>query len=458
MGRQEGQILPILIILVASLLGLGIYLLQVGRAGQLRAGAQTAADAAALAAAKEVGKGYAANEYPQQVDDAAARSQAEEYADRNDAVLVDYERQDLDVLVSVATKDSIGEGGELVDSADVKAEAKARARVDPIAAIAGPGGAMGGALGAPTEGVASDVKDAIKLAEGMGLTVTSTTGGQHAPGSFHYSGKAVDVAGPPDKMRRYFLAAEERYGSNILEMFYDGNPYYVDSGKRVQGRFGGHGDHVHIALNGKGPTGGGKGSDPGDDGPPRATSASGGGGGGRTGDAPRTSADRKSSSTKVSKVGVGECGGAVLKTVYAVGVKYKATDKEMLSAFETALVESNACNIEGGDRDSLGVFQQRPSQGWGSRSQILDVSYAAGKYFAGVKRGSQGGTAGQLAQSVQRSAFPGRYDEKAAQAKRLIEQIGNGELPIIEGLPGGVGASPLAAGSEVRLVPYDDGG
>jgi hypothetical protein len=441
---------------VASLLGLGIYLLQVGRAGQLRAGAQTAADAAALAGAKEVGDQYAKFEYPNTIDDASVRAKAEEYAALNHAVVVDYERRDLDVLVSVATKDSIGEGGKIVDSAGRKGEAKARAQVSPIAAIAGPGGAVGGALGAPTEGVASDVKDAIELAKKFGLTVTSTTGGQHAPGSYHYSGKAVDVAGSPEASKRFFAAAQERYGSNILEMFYDLNPYYIKNGQKVSGPFGGHADHVHIALNGKGPTGAAKGEDPSSAGPPKASIAASGGG-----DAAeqKTKGDQASRSATVEKVREGECGGSVLKTVYAVGAKYKATDVEMLSAFETALVESNACNIAGGDRDSLGVFQQRPSQGWGTRAQILDVEYAAGKYFAGVKKGgAHGGTAGQLAQSVQRSAFPGRYDEKAAQAKKLIEQISKGELPIIQGLPGGVGGggTPFAGGSSVRLVPYED--
>lgn len=470
---ERGQIFPILIVLLGSLVALGILLFGAGRAGRARADAQTAADAAALAAAKNVGDQFAgpAEEIPAAIDDALAEAEARDFAERNDADLVSFERDDMDVRVTVRTKQSIPDGGQ--DGGEVNGEARAQARVSPIAAIGGPGVAGGaGALGAPIDGVASDVKDAIELARKMGLDITSTTGGKHAPGSHHYSGKAVDVAGSPAQMSRFFDAALERYGKNMLELFYDPKGYYIKNGAKVGGAIGGHSDHVHIALNGQGPTsGGGDASDEPSRGsrqraesgqsPGRSGST---GGGSSSSDDDRGARDAKarnsSGAGRAEKVGVGECGGQVFKTIYAVGEKYGASAKEQLAAAETALVESNGCNLDRGDRDSLGVFQQRPSQGWGSRSQILDVEYAAGKFFAGATKSGSGGTAGQLAQSVQRSAFPERYDQEASRAKAILEKVSNGELPVIDGLPGGVGGTGrgFAAGAAVRLVPYDGGG
>jgi hypothetical protein len=80
----------------------------------------------------------------------------------------------------------------------------------------------------------------------MGLQITSTTGGQHAANSWHYKGRAADVAGAPAQMAAFFNAALDRYGRNLLELFYDplGG---IKNGKRI-GAIGGHSDHVHIAL------------------------------------------------------------------------------------------------------------------------------------------------------------------------------------------------------------------
>jgi hypothetical protein len=73
----------------------------------------------------------------------------------------------------------------------------------------------------------------------------------------------------------------------------------------------------------------------------------------------------------------------------------------------TAITESGLRNLHGGDRDSQGLFQQRPSQGWGTIAQITNPVYAATKFFEALKgvknRGAMDPWA--AAQSVQRSAF-----------------------------------------------------
>ncbi|MCH6161963.1 hypothetical protein [Streptomyces marispadix] len=113
------------------------------------------------------------------------------------------------------------------------------------------------------------------------------------------------------------------------------------------------------------------------------------------------------------------------KTVYRVGREMNVNDKVMLSAFETGIVESGMRNLNHGDSDSLGVFQQRPSQGWGTPEQILDVSHASRSYFeravaSDAKDKNQ--STGHLAQSVQRSAYPERYDQAEGEARRLLQQ------------------------------------
>lgn len=113
----------------------------------------------------------------------------------------------------------------------------------------------------------------------------------------------------------------------------------------------------------------------------------------------------------------------VARTVYLVGKELPVPAKVMLAAFEAALVESGMENLDHGDRDSVGVFQQRPSQGWGTPAQCMNVNYAANRFFERavvVDRTDDDLTAGQLAQEVQRSAYPERYDQREAEARALL--------------------------------------
>src|SRR5688500_9188211 len=85
-------------------------------------------------------------------------------------------------------------------------------------------------------------------------------------------------------------------------------------------------------------------------------------------------------------------------------------------ALATAYQESGLRNLEGGDRDSLGLFQQRPSQGWGSRKQILDPVYATAAFYDALQRvdGYQSMRITEAAQEVQRSGFPEAYADHEA--------------------------------------------
>ena len=94
-----------------------------------------------------------------------------------------------------------------------------------------------------------------------------------------------------------------------------------------------------------------------------------------------------------------------------VAMRRALPEQAVIVALATAQQESKLKNLDYGDADSVGLFQQRPSQGWGSQQQILDPVYSAGKFFdALVKvRNWEGLTVAAAAQAVQRSAFPDAY-------------------------------------------------
>ncbi|MFE7423989.1 hypothetical protein [Streptomyces sp. NPDC057545] len=116
----------------------------------------------------------------------------------------------------------------------------------------------------------------------------------------------------------------------------------------------------------------------------------------------------------------------ITRTVYRTAVERGVTDKVLLAAFETGWVESHMNNLDCGDRDSLGVFQQRPSQGWGTPEECMDPVHATNAFLDQAvpnDADNPGFTAGELAQSVQRSAFPDRYDESETKALALIAEV-----------------------------------
>ncbi|MEU0096925.1 hypothetical protein [Kribbella sp. NPDC006257] len=117
---------------------------------------------------------------------------------------------------------------------------------------------------------------------------------------------------------------------------------------------------------------------------------------------------------------------AVTQIVYQVGSELGVSDKVMLAGFETGWVESRMNNLNCGDQDSLGVFQQRPSQGWGTPDQIRDVRFASNSFFTRAKNSdaaNPGFTAGQIAQDVQRSAHPDRYDAAEGKARSMMAEV-----------------------------------
>ncbi|MGQ4433937.1 heavy metal transporter [Streptomyces sp. SAS_260] len=108
-------------------------------------------------------------------------------------------------------------------------------------------------------------------------------------------------------------------------------------------------------------------------------------------------------------------------TIAAVGTGRGMPERAVTIALATALQESQLVNIEHGDLDSLGLFQQRPSQGWGTKKEILDPTYAAGVFYEHLAKVNdyQQLPLTVAAQRVQRSGYPEAYAKHEPEATLL---------------------------------------
>lgn len=94
-------------------------------------------------------------------------------------------------------------------------------------------------------------------------------------------------------------------------------------------------------------------------------------------------------------------------------------------AIATAFQESRIHNIDYGDRDSVGLFQQRPSQGWGSVEEILDPHYSIGRFYDALAKVDDYDSMviNDAAQVVQRSGFPQAYAQHEEYARALASAL-----------------------------------
>jgi hypothetical protein len=117
-------------------------------------------------------------------------------------------------------------------------------------------------------------------------------------------------------------------------------------------------------------------------------------------------------------------------TIAAVAQRRDLPRRAVTVALATAYQESDLQNLPHGDRDSAGLFQQRPSQGWGSFAQVTDPDYAAQRFYDALVAipGWQTLAVTRAAQAVQRSAFPSAYQQHAAEA-RALAAVFSGQAP-----------------------------
>lgn len=123
--------------------------------------------------------------------------------------------------------------------------------------------------------------------------------------------------------------------------------------------------------------------------------------------------------------------------IIEVGRSLGVPDRGIVIALAAAAQESGLRNVTYGDRDSLGLFQQRPSQGWGTPEQVLDPVRAATAFYGGAANPNPGVTVGLLdidgwqnlsvteaAQAVQLSAYPDHYAKWQAAAEGWLSELG----------------------------------
>jgi hypothetical protein len=116
-------------------------------------------------------------------------------------------------------------------------------------------------------------------------------------------------------------------------------------------------------------------------------------------------------------------------TIVQVGMALGVSERGLIVALATAMQESTLRNLgdlgANNDHDSLGLFQQRPSMGWGSEAQVTDPVYAATAFYRALRRvsGWESMEVTVAAQRVQRSAFPDAYAKWERDATSLTHWI-----------------------------------
>jgi len=453
--RQDGQIVPLLMMIMLSLLAVGLLFFQVGRAAIFSTEAQTAADAAALGAVQDIKAQLTAQVAARGtselsvLDPARINAAAERYARKNRGHVVKLDRRGVDVKVWVDAIAALGKDASRADSEDVHGSARARARID-VLAIAAPGGA-GGNIGSNGGGGIKRIKKSDWEELGDELSEPPTCGHDARSNDLVTLGKlmrehgfAVAENAEMDDDPAPGVHAKEGYHykcrhSGALDVNADNGPstekQLIDGivgqvqklGFRTIWQAAGHFDHIHIDVANSGPIGLG-----GDD-------------GGAVGALEETGLDVKLIDWDADyEPFTGGFGGLYAGGTYggppnmkiaaiicAVLDKYAdkgAGPRVRLSAFEAAIVESGVHNLTYGDRDSIGVFQQRPwAKTWGTAEQIMDPVHAADIYVrTAIERQdwdkARGQSAGVLAQTVQSSGYPDRYDQVQMQALALMEK------------------------------------
>ncbi|MEU9164942.1 hypothetical protein AB0D29_32280 [Streptomyces sp. NPDC048424] len=145
-------------------------------------------------------------------------------------------------------------------------------------------------------------------------------------------------------------------------------------------------------------------------------------------------------------------------TIAAVGVAKGLPDRAVTIALATAMQESALRNLDHGDRDSLGLFQQRPSMGWGTPEQITDPVYSAGIFYDHLVDvpGYSRLPLTVAAQKVQRSGFPQAYAKHEPDATVLTAAFGgDGILECGGPEPAGPGDPEKVRNELIRIFGKD---
>jgi hypothetical protein len=461
---ERGQMLPVVVMVLLGIVGLGVVAVQIGKATVMRSDAQTAADAAALAAAREI-----RNQLVQQVaatgtssfeliDDVRVNAEAAGYAQRNDAHLTrPVQRHGADVRVWVATDRKLGKGAAK-DTEDHEGEARARARLE-LVPVFGSGGGGGGASGggSPT-GAVSPISDKEwdELKDKIHHPPRCTDSTDPRENDVYLLGKLLQKhGGQTHENRELGDEPETDVGHNpngehfhcnnsgAIDLTFPGAPGGQDAildalqpkleelGFRVFWRVRGHFDHIHVD------TGPGVGGPSG----PAGVSA--------TGplqdswlqirlidwDAPDITGYGANFLGGGGGIPFGPPDPQVAELTCRLLAKYDVRGKARIALWEALIQESGVHNLPYGDASSVGVlqaldihgsFQQRMNAEW-QISVFLLRGWAGPPGAIGYARQHPEATPGQIAQHVQASADGSLYDPHYGQAISLNQQFCGGE-------------------------------
>ena len=149
-------------------------------------------------------------------------------------------------------------------------------------------------------------------------------------------------------------------------------------------------------------------------------------------------------------------------TIIDVGIHMGVPVRGWIIALAAAMQESNLVNLpdlgDANNADSLGLFQERPSHGWGTPDQIMDPVYASTAFYQHLIAvpGWQTMTVAQAAQAVERSAFPDAYSTWEPDATQLVAAVTgmadpSAAAPVL--CAGGGGGGPVSLPSAFSLPP-----
>jgi Putative Flp pilus-assembly TadE/G-like len=439
--RETGQILPGLIMLMLAILALGMLTFRIGKAAVLRSGAQTAADAAALAGARSVRDQLIAQVAATGTSDFSrvstpiAMAAAADYAKRNDARLVKFTVEGADVRAWVDTDEKLDAPKE---NRQGKASARGRVELETFQSLGVDFGGSGGG-GGPVTGnyhitdkewkdLAGDLTKPLGCDDMRTLADFFKKHGAIPPYENTYMGGAPMPPGGERSTTSFHYACNNsgaidlNYPSGIEGSIIDEvRPHLIKLGFHTLWQVENHFDHMHVDFQGSSsPTGNGAGLL--------------GAAGSLTDsflqvklvdwDAP--------SAGGIGALFVGGAGGIpfgppdpqVANAMCSVLQRMHVSAKVRLAAWETAIVESGVKALDWGDLDSQGPFQQRPSQGWGTPAQVRDPFYATTQFVRHAQPiENQYADPGDLAQAVQRSGHGERYAQRAGQAAALNDKF-----------------------------------
>ncbi|MFD9964854.1 C40 family peptidase [Amycolatopsis sp. NPDC058986] len=116
----------------------------------------------------------------------------------------------------------------------------------------------------------------------------------------------------------------------------------------------------------------------------------------------------------------------IVGAIIDIGKQRNLPPRAWQVAIQAGMTESGLRNLKYGDRDSLGIFQMRPSMNWGSADEVTNVQYAINKFYTVLLTvpGWDQIRPGDAAQAVERSGFPDRYHKWEPMAAWLISQAG----------------------------------